>query len=265
MPVATRTDTSLSATITQANLTTALKTAMTNAGFSSTPYGEQAASTNKVIYQVVFDASKAKGTAYVELSITSGLVVSIKISDNYTLASYSATNQSVAYSGSVFTPTTGSSVNLIAINHAELRGVILNQSSQWNFIGYLRPGNKPSWWDENSYLYCFNSVIETLAYYGLCAPNPYNNQTSATYALYLQSSSLLANANPITNKRDLVSKPFLFGPATYNYGVVGQLSADLVQCAATGLSRLDLMQVTAGSEEYLLLNNSSSGLAIRVV
>jgi hypothetical protein len=155
-----------------------------------------------------------------------------------------------------------------AINHSEIRGVFVNQFNRpTTFIGYVRPATLPSWWNENSFPYCFQSLNSNLlvyrSFYG--SNSPFSSNTiysnfhiacpaaASTIAGSVPTGAILGSSNTAnSNKRDVMSSPFLLDTGTG--AIVGKFSSDIVLVNYTGLAQFDNIIVTAGVEQYTVLS-----------
>jgi hypothetical protein len=184
-------------------------------------------------------------------------------------------------------------IRFTAINHGEIRGVYIQQAEKLpQFVGLIRPANKPAGWNENNFPYCFTSENSSFfryrSFYG--AQSPYNvlidnptllNFPGCTHWLYEQNSQTITEvgmgrgsnssvvpSNPINpannNKRDLLTAPYLLNN-TSGAGVesgkwlVGQFSDDIVVSHSRGLDFRDKMIVSPGTEEYTVITSPEIG------
>lgn len=144
-----------------------------------------------------------------------------------------------------------------AINHPEFRGVFIQQASRGTiFVGYIRPENLPTWWNENSYAYCFHSpnsdFLNFRSFSGVFSPySGTNQQTSYRIGNLSLGSGNAANSS----KRDVVSAPLLLDNQT-QVGILGRFSNDVILTNYTTLTQFDKLIVTAGVEEYLILSQN---------
>lgn len=269
MTAATRTTTTANPTLTMLNITTALKTAfaaITSNTDYATPiadYLDSSLTFRMLVYRIILGTG-TKATIYQQIKVTNGFVISQKFSNDYNVSTKSSTNNSpdstaVTFSSSV-------ALSLTAYDHPEIKGVIIEQSGSTSIsLCYCYPSSKPSWWNEDSYTYAFIPKDASWnSYWGLTGANsPYNHAATDAYGINALSS--LSLANPITNRRDVLPGAVLLSPGSTNQGVAARFSADIVQVAANGLARFDILQVAAGSEEYQLLQSGAAGaLALRV-
>lgn len=147
-----------------------------------------------------------------------------------------------------------------AVSHPEVRGVFVYQSSRpVIFCGYIRPATLPSWWNENTYPYCFLTPNgDFLNFRGFSgALSPYSGTTQQT-SYRIGNLSLGSGNSANASKRDVLSAPVLLDNQT-QVGVVGRFSSDIVLIQYTNLAQFDKAIVTAGVEEYLILSGGRYG------
>lgn len=270
MAIATVTVTTLAPTLTKATLGPAIQTAMNNAGFSS-PIDTISSTTDTQIYSYTFNGS-TKGTAFLRIDI-SDTTLRQQLGDSWNTATDTGTNflgqNAISYTNS-------QTLTLYAINHDELRLVILSGANINTAIGYIRPTSKPSWWNENSHLYCFNPWTAANNPPGrgnVCGLNPFGIASAATANEFRFDDVRLIDANP-GGTRDLVRSPYYSGTASPSRCNAGRFSADVAIGAGASMALTsaagDKIQVSSGVEEYLVLSNSAantaqSAIAVRVI
>jgi len=253
----TVTNSSLSPAITQTNLTAAIKDALAAANFPA-PFDEITGSTNRVIYEITLNNSATFGKAYLEIEITSTRQVRQRLHTGWDPSTDTGVNSSAWGPQVQFSDDTVITFRGFEKSD-ECRLVGIRQSNIIHFLGYLRPINKPAWWNENNFLYCFiPATNDFITWHGAAASNsPYGN---ATYTSSLGRAQM-ATANPITSKRDVVTGILLYSNS--NQGAAGRTSDDLVMVSGSGLGIYDIIQVTPNVEEYTLLVPAAGGLALR--
>ena len=266
MPAATKTTSTIVATITQQSFYDNLKTALNSAGFTILiDEFTDGSNTKWAIYEVTVNSAATRGKFYFQVGVSTALILQTRISLDWnssanTFTAALATNQ-------VSTVAFGSSSNLVltSFSHAEYRALFLQQGTTLGLIGYLRPASKPSWWNEDLYLYSFLVATSTgknfVGTYG--SNSPFNQNTAINSNYYFNSPNCLSTANPITNKREILPSCLL--ETATNQGFTGKTSEDICLVAASGLAVLDTLEVTSGVEEYTLISTGASGLAIRTV
>ncbi|MCC5640547.1 hypothetical protein LC593_32905 [Nostoc sp. CHAB 5844] len=256
MTIAARTNTTLAATITQTNLVAAIKTAMTNAGFS-TLYDDYTSTNRILVYEVVIDASKTYGKNYFVVSISSALVIATQIFSTWNASTHTGTGGSAATTFTAFA--TASSISFAAFNGGdEFKLVVAVQGSVVIVIGSLVPASKPTWWDLNLWNWGFYPTATNLSTWKSPSINPYSNEN---YQFLMLTSTFLATANPQTNKRDVITGLLL--ASSSNTGIAGKTSDDLACVCASGSSRYDTIQPTGTTQVFTVLNNASGGFAVR--
>jgi hypothetical protein len=251
------TNSNLLPTITQANLTTAIKNALAAANFP-TLFDEVSGNPNQVIYEITLNSSATFGKAYLEIEITSDLKVQQRLHTNWDPIANTGVNSGAW--GPQVTFNNGTEITFRGFEKSdESRLIGIRQSNTIQFLGYLYPANKPTWWNENSSLYCFiPGANNFITWNGAAASNsPYGN---GTYTSSLGRTQM-ASSNPITSKRDVVTGILLYSNA--NQGAAGRTSDNLVMISGSGLGTYDLIQVTPSVEEYTLLNPTAGGIALR--
>lgn len=257
MVVAIRTDSLISPVIGQQNLYDGIKQSFVNAGYNA-PFDEYVSGTDKIIvYQVVVDATKTYGVAYLRVRLTTALVVTQQILATWNASTHAGTSGSTEIAYTAFA--TNVAVNFIALNMGgEAKLVLLYQGSVYYPLGYIAPINRPSWWDLNAWPYAFLPTSGTFTGYRSTALNPFANTDHDTTL----GSTRMGTANTISNRRDILSSIVFFTQA--NQGITGKSSEDFAMIAASGMTRFDILQIPGDAKEYLLLNPTSGGLAVRV-
>lgn len=260
MAIATRTDSFIAPTITQQLLYDAVKQAMTNSGFAAT-FDEYISGTDRiVVYSIVLDSTKTYGTTYLRIRITTGLVIHQSLYSTWAIASHTGINASTESSSAAFSAT--AQLNFVALNGGlEYKIAFIYQSSLAYILGFVSPAIRPSWWDLNTWNYCFHAIDNTFSVFRSTAVTPY----SANNANYDSSLNLsrMGTANQQTNRRDILPGVLFYSQS--NQGIAGRTSDDWVMIAANGATRFDTLQLPGDTKQYLLLNPASGGLGVRVV
>lgn len=256
MAIATRTDSSLAATITQSNFVTALKTAFTNAGFTNL-VDEFTSGTDKIlVYDFVSDNTKTVGTLYLRVRITTALLIAQQLYTTWTVGTHTGTNASTEVT--YITLATTSPVNFIALNgSSEYRFVVITQGSLFALLGVLAPASRPAWWDLNSWSWGFITTGSTLATWrasGLC---PYSPPDFDTFL----NNARMATQNLQTNRRELLKGIILLNQS--NTGTGGRTSDDLAFGYFSGTGRFDVNTPFGTTQSYLVITNTSGGFAVR--
>lgn len=267
---AVRTDSSLVlatgvTAITQTALANAIKNAFSLAGYGSSPFDEYSSGTDRyLIYQLIFDQAKTYGTVYLQIKITSNLGLSQRLYSNWDAVAHTGQNSS--------TETASVAVNSVAqidfmglTKSPEMRLVMVYQGATAICLGYLRPEFKPSWWNENVYPYCMiPNTLGLFATWYIPSLTPFTG--SLTTSGRIQASftqAQMVSPNPISARRDVIPG-VLFFPWS-NEGVAGRSSTDLAIVASGNLLRQDVIQVTPGQEEYVLLGGGTGQPAVRLI
>lgn len=274
MPLATVTKSTLDANFTQAQFVTALTNSLNNCGFSSNTFIAQGTVSGavKTAYSHQFNAS-SKGTVFLEYEINSSVsTLSLRISDNYNTSTYTATGQS-SINSLQFSLSNSNVHDLYAINHPEIRGVAFLRQGTTNsgFLGYLRPATIPSWWNQNSFLYClaYGTTANPNRFAYLPFPNSYS--AGASFAVGLLAYTAPSSGYSLGGGNGENTSDLLLSPLAYanDRGYFGQLSTDIAigrvdNLSAQTLTPGDKYIVTAGSQEYTIIYNSGSfGLGVR--
>jgi hypothetical protein len=225
-------------------------------------------------YRVVsweMDAAKTKGTAYLQVRVSSAGAITATLYDSWNAGTHTGTNASNAKAAGTI-PTTNP-LALEGFSHPEIKEVHVKGSSVKATVALYRPATKLlAAWDEDAYLYCFlvaesNTSPFANAYYcsTTTAANPFSQGTaSSAVLLAVGGGTWGAGTNTVTGKRDVL--PGLVLAYGAGNALVARASDDLVWGATGGLEVGDLLQVTAGSEEYAVLHvYSQAGPLVRVV
>lgn len=256
MTVAIRTDTSIVATVTQTSLVNGIKSAMINAGFTN-PIDDYTSGTDRiVVYTKSVDTSKTYGILYYRVRVTTGLTVYAQIFSGWNATTHTGSNGGTEQT--IATYSASGVISVAAFNGASEYNLIqLVQSSTVGALGLIVPDNKPTWWDLN--LYPYGLAVGINPYNGgqMSSLNPYGN----TGMLNNLNNSGLATANPVTNRRDVLTGVIFYSNS--NSGIIGKTSDDLASVAASGLNRYDVIQPQNTSYQYTVFNNVAGGLALR--
>lgn len=147
-----------------------------------------------------------------------------------------------------------------AINHPEIRGVFIQQANrQTIFLGYIRPENLPTWWNENSHPYIFTSPNADLLNFRMFSGvnSPYSSATQAN-SYRIGNLSLGAGNAANSSKRDVIASPLMLDAQTQT-GIIGRFSNDIILTNYSVFAQFDKLIVTPGVEEYLILSQSRYG------
>jgi hypothetical protein len=275
---------SSAAPTTQASLTTEISNAMQAAGFSA-PFDVVTGATNYLVFKQTFDSTKTKGRVFLVVAITSDLKINQALYDSWDASAHAGSNGGAGSNIVGFIPS--NSLTYTSINHPEVRGVMMYAvDGNTLFLGYFRPASKPTWWDEDKWVYCFQpNDPNFLAFYPIhSSVQPYGNRQNIFHSYIILANSGfrvrdlvypnrpasvtgLRFLNP-SGKRDVVGGITVYAPSddfAGNFGVSGITTTDLAQTCGEGLRRLDILKVTPGVLEYLLLAPITNGLAVRIV
>ncbi len=242
--------------INKTNLTVAIKNALAAAGFPVLFDEVSTNTTDRVIYEIALNNAANFGKAYLEIEINYILQVRQRLHTDWDRVN------NTGWGSGPWGPQVQFNFNTEITFRGfeksdECRLVGIRQSSTTQFLGYLRPINKPIWWNENNYLYGFIPGANNLIAWNGAGNSPYGN---ATYTSSLGRAQM-ATANPITSKRDVVTGILLYSNS--NQGACGRTSDDLVMVSGSGLGFYDIIQVIPGQEEYTVLVPAAGGLALR--
>ncbi|MEO8892053.1 MAG: hypothetical protein ABI417_11055 [Coleofasciculaceae cyanobacterium] len=227
-----------------------LKAAAVFAGLSLVEdYALNATSDRSLVLRFIYPGSPA---IFLEIKVTNARAISSRLYKDWNSSTHVGSNIAIAYSPTVVLFISGA-VQIIAINHAEAKLLLITQRTVFQVCGVMRPLTKPSWWIEADYAFCFfpNTSFTAFAPFLPNSNNPYISSNS--YGL-LYTSALNANA-PITNSPDVIKGGAII-TSPNGTGISGVFSEEFAICAGTGKSRGDMIG------DFLLLNPAISGLAI---
>lgn len=257
MATATITTTILSGVLLSAGIANALRDAFLSIGF--TTFDSYLASNVEHRIMSYQFSNSTKGTAYLQISIAAGGGITYQLFDGWNTTTKAGTNGT----GSQAIATLVSGNNAItfhSVSHPEFRGVVVEQTTTQGVIGLLRPkATVPTWWNENSYLYCF------LTKYNSTSGSSRFSATTTPFGVvtdheYLQSAKMQDGNNQNSNARSM------FPLIILSNAVGGLINScdDVVVCASNTLRPLDTLTVS-GSEIYTYCwgNNQTNGIAIR--
>lgn len=257
MAIASRIDSLVAPTLTQLSLFNGIKQAFADAGYP-TPFDDYTSGTDRiVVYAIILDSSKTYGTTYLRIRLTSGLIIGQQILATWNTATKTGTGGSTEVTYSAIA--TNVQVNFVALNATtELNLVMLTQGSTAIALGTISPANKPSWWNLDAWNYCFIPTGNTFATFRTTTFNPYGNINYDTSL----NVGRMGTANNQTNRRDMLPGVLLYTQS--NQGIAGRSSDDLIMVAASGSTRFDTLQIPGDTKEYLILDPSVGGLAVRI-
>ena len=257
MVVATKTDSSLPATITQTSFVNALKTAFTNAGYTSI-FDDYTNSTDRIlVYAQVVDAAKTYGTVYLRVRITSALLIYQQIYSTWNATAHTGTGNSAEVL--MVTLVTNIAVSFVSLNIGiEGALVSISQGTLYAPLGVIVPVNRPTWWDLNSWNYGFIFTTNSTNILRGTTINPYTNNDYDTFL----NNTRLGTPNTTFNGRDILLGIALLTQS--NTGVACRTSDDFGFGSCSGNARYDLLPVQGTTQQYLVVNNVAGGLVIRV-
>lgn len=257
MPGTITTTTTLAPSWTQTNIFGAIKSAMSTAGYP-TPHDEftGAGGDLNVVYEIVFDNTKTYGKFYVWIQVSTSNTVFNSVAIDWDITTHNTTHY-VFRSQSV---SNANPVTIRAISHTELRGVSVDNSATHFFCGYFRPTNKPTWWNEGTYIYAFaineDDLRDNLAPTGTYSP--YNHASTARYSVLAPSGQQLASPSA---KRDVLRGVVMLAPSGTGMGYAGRTSDDFALVASSGTNRYDQLEVSA-TEIYTIID-VNTGFSLR--
>lgn len=257
MAIATRIDSFVAPTLTQATLFDGIKAAFNNAG-ANAPFDDYTSGTDRiVVYAIALDASKTYGTTYLRIRLTTGFVIGQQLYSTWNTSTKTGLNPSAEITYTALIVTT--QVNFTALNGAaEFKLVMLTQGAIAIALGFVSPANRPAWWDLNAWNYCFLATAATFAVFRSTNLNPYSSSDNDSSL----NIARMGTANVQTNRRDLLPGVIFYSQT--NQGISGRTSDDLVMIAGSGTTRYDTIQIPGDTKQYLLLNPASGGLAVRI-
>lgn len=190
------------------------------------------------------------GVGFITLFVSSSYVWQLQVHDAFDSGTNTRSGNTFSTSSSNVS-SSGASVAVTMISHPELTLIRLTSGSQALSLGWVRPSGKPAWWS---------------------ATRPYLISLAATNSGFSYASSY---ASGLAARRGALAfaSPQLGGRAirpgvewSSSTDVIGQSSNDLATVASSGMALFDTAVVTAGVEEYLLLEQiSTEGLCVRSV
>lgn len=261
MAPAVVTNSTIAQTITQANLTAGIDTALQSAGMGAT-IATQTGAINRLVYSKVLNAAKIKSTIFLEIQITTALAVTARISDNYNTGAFTANNQSGSSVSVTFVA--GTNILVTAFQHPEMFSIALKQGAVFTHFGISRPANKPGWWDEDLFLYGF--LVNSL-FHKPCAtvanPHGYGATVNIGPKIYYDPTSTSVH-NQITlnlaTSQIHPEAPVLIGATQGGDGYYG---LDFQTGASLATAEFPSKYAENG-EEYSLLTNSDPRLAFAI-
>ncbi|MFK0735471.1 MAG: hypothetical protein ACFKPT_20370 [Gloeotrichia echinulata GP01] len=201
--------------------------------------------------------ASTKGTVFANIVVTTN-AINFNLLETWNTTTRTGTLSTTNSGGGFSLSNSTTTIYCTAINHPELRGIVLSQyGNSTRFLGALRPqGLAPSWWNESSFCWAFapsNAFPPTF----FSTSAPWANASN----LNCINSSQLQDGNTYNgNARSIL--PLIL----MNNGNTGVLATcnDVVICASAGLLVGDTLTVS-GSEVYTYIYSSTgtNGIAIR--
>ncbi len=254
---ATRTITSLGATITQSNLVAAIVTAFTNAGFVAV-VDDYTSGTDRILVYSHTVGAGTFGTIFLRVRITSALGIFQQLYTSWNTSTKTGNNSSTEVSLGTLSTTIPCSFN--ALNGGnEYKLICLVQGSTLFPLGLIAPNTRRGSWSLNSWSWGF---IFTSSAMSVVRGSSLNQFASVDYDIALAANSRLGTANPTDNERDVLSNIILLSQS--NQGFAGRSSDDLGIVSASGSTRYDTIPITGTSQQYLVINPGSGGFVVRI-
>jgi hypothetical protein len=266
----------LAAPIDRTNLGDAIKAAFSGIGLT-TAYDDfvDGSGNRLIVYEVVYDAAKTYGKAYLRVRITSGLVVTQALFTAWNATTHAGTN--AGSENKSYTVPTGSTLQIVAgrSTDSEWKFLVLNGVG---VLGYVVPGTRANWWDLNSYPWMWQPYsIKFSLWQGTdrvpyTVNNPQRSQYLRTWLFGSISTTMFydndivteyapvtpVSANPVTGKREII-EGMQFSPCSLQGGICGKINNDFAICSQSpSASALDVFVVSAGTEEWTLIYPGSN-------
>lgn len=245
----------------------AYSTATTASGFSQATLGSDintsmlamgytlhdsysSAGTDYYIHKYIVNGS-TKGTIYVSTSISATTVVA-SLYDTWNAVAHTGTGASSTISASW---SNASSCVMHRFNGPEGKLMMIINGANRTFTGYVRPSTIHAPISENTYRIGF---IPASTGFGSC----YCSVSVASSLTFSTPGIVSLGQLAIdSNKYQVYPKKFLYSN-TSGVGIVG-FFADIVDVSGSGLTIGDVLQVSAGVEEYVLVSSSGGFVALR--
>jgi hypothetical protein len=258
MPIATRSyPQTLPATITQAALMAAIREALILSGFPQ-PIKQYISGTDLFcVWALVFDATKAAGTAFYRLKVTATLVVSHTVGSGFTDSTNTLLGALVDFHLVAFTANLP--IEFAGFQSSELILCLCTQGSTLQFnAGYLRLENAVQW-DDAGFCRIFLATTATFTNLNVPTPSPYG--TTASFVTSLNASQM-QDVDSTTNTRSTIDGIHIWSPS--NMGVAAWSSLDLSMGANSGMAAKSLHTPQGTTREYYVSRPGAGTLLIRV-
>lgn len=193
------------------------------------------------------------------LSLTSAMSISARLSALWTPSSNLATNEGTASSPATFSLTSLATISFVAINSAELKGVLIVQGTTSYLLGIIRPFYIESWYDENQWNLAFvaQNTTNPNVYGTTLIPDSTTGNWSTNY------TSSLASPNPYNSNIRQIKPIEYYHPGAY--GSVCNTSSDLAWCASTNIVNTGVDELVTSNATYLYIGKSGAGSCSLVV
>ena len=259
MSIATITRTSYPSPTSQATFLSMIDTAMQVAGFTLFDSKNISTVENRIYSLAVSNA--AKGTVYLRMQLTTAMAMSARLSSLWNTSTNTATNEGTSGATSTFSLSSLATIFLVAINSAELKGVLIVQNTISFLLGVVRPANLESWYDESQFNFAFTADNSN-------NPNVYGTTlipSGVSSSWGINYTSFLSTSNPYNANIRQIRPIEFFHPGIF--GSVGYTSNDLVWGACSGISNTGIDELVTANSSYLYLGKSSGqncALAVRI-
>lgn len=248
-------------THTQSSLIGDLNTMLTDVGWTHID-SYTSSSTQFRVYNRVFNSS-TYGTAFLEVGVTNSLQVTARFGSDWNTTTDVMTHPVSLLNASTYSAT--NSISGVGIDGGdEFRAIFLRQGTTTSLICNLRPAlNKPAFWDEN--LYCYWWFNSNFGNFSLTIPNasslsPWTSRNAAFVSRTIRGT--LPNGDV-----EIQTGVQIESTALGSAGLCGVCSNDIGQAGvpSNAVTFSDRLVVTAGVEEWLILQTGAGGLVVRVV
>lgn len=254
MTVAARTITTLAANWTQATLTSAISTALANAGF--TGITQYAINTTNFLAMAFSSGSGVNATTQYRVQITSAFAVSHQLFSTLNTGTNTGTNGSGEQSATTFV--SSQPITFHALNaFPEYRAVLMVQGSLVVLLGVFNPANRVDIWSLDSWNHGF--IWSALTSLFATSNNPFSN-TAFTPKLVgdsnIASPASAFNASTVKVALDIATNS--------NQGIWTQFSSDIGVAPTANRVRGDTFTPVGSTDIYLVVGLSNGGLVLRV-
>lgn len=258
MAIATRTNTSLAAPFTQAQLSTALQAAFVSAGFSGTFDNFTSGTDLILVYAFVVDNTKTFGTSYLRIRITNTFVINQQIFSSWNAVTHTGgATPSTEVIFTALSPSTNVSFNAFSsVGEANL--LIVTQGANSIPLGIIAPVTRRASWDLNNWNWGFIFISSTMAVLRSTNLNQYTNPDND---IALAGNVRMGTANIQDLQRDVLTGLILLNQS--NQGFCGKTSDDFGIASGNGSTRYDTFFKSGTSQQYTLLISGSGMPVVR--